>query len=150
MDNNEVIRVEIEAILDDIKKLYSASGKRASGNFEKQLEARYTDNKAEIWGVYYLAGRAGGKMPPVASIEQWIRDKGIKPIQDKMSVTSLAWAIAKKIAREGTNKENHLKVYEQVITPERIDSIIKKVSEFNAASFVNEVEASLKLLTKNL
>lgn len=148
--NNDIIKEEVEAVLSDIKKLYNSSGKRTSGNFETQLEARYSDNKAEIYGVTYLAGRVAGKMPPVQAIEKWIKAKGITPYNDKLTTTGLAWAIAKKIAKNGTKKENHLKVYEEVITPERIDSIIKKVSVFNVNYFINEIEVSLEILEKNI
>ncbi|WP_431137466.1 hypothetical protein [Psychroserpens mesophilus] len=151
MDNqNDIIKKEIEGILDDIKALYNKSGKRASGKFETLLEAKYGVNKAEIFGATYLAGRSSGKMPPIQEIKKWIESKGIKSVKDKISSTGLAWAIAKKIAKNGTNKANQLKVYEQVITPERIDSIIKKVSEFNVNLFVNEIETSLELLEKNI
>ncbi|WP_418513719.1 hypothetical protein [Corallibacter sp.] len=149
-DQNIIIQDEIEAILADIEILYSKSGKRVSGNFETQLQANYLDNKAIIEGVTYLAGRKAGKMPPVQSILEWVKKRGIQSIEAKMTTTSLAWAIAKKIAKKGTNKENHLKVYEQVITPERIQEIIDKVSQFNVNLFVEELETQLELLAKNV
>lgn len=149
-DQNTIIKQEIEALLDDIRKVYNSSGKRTSGEFEKGLKAVYSTNKAEIFGYEYLAGRQAGKMPPVENIKQWIIQKGIQPISDNLSVTGLAWAIAKKIAREGTNKQSNLKIYEMVITPKRIDDIIKRVSEFNVNLFVNEVTTQLQLLTKNI
>jgi len=150
MNNDSIIRQEIDLILKDIITLYNASGKRTSGEFEKGLEAIYSPNRAIIMGHYYLAGRTAGKQPPVANILQWIKTKGIQPISDKMTITGLAWAIAKKIAKSGTNKENHLKIYEQVITPERIDEVINKVTAFNVNLFVNELETSLAVLAKNI
>ncbi|MBP0904841.1 hypothetical protein ACFSKN_04760 [Mariniflexile gromovii] len=146
---NDVIKTEIEAIISDIIKVYNDSGKRTLGEFENGLEAVYGDNKATLLGYVYLDGRQAGKQPPVEAIKKWIEQKGIKPLSDKMSVSGLAWAIAKKIAKSGTNKENHLKIYEEVITPERINEIINKVSVFNANQFVNEIEASLEILAKN-
>lgn len=150
MDNNEIIKVEIEAILSDIKKLYNASGKKTSGQFEEGLEGIYGTNTATIMGYPYLAGRVAGKMPPIEGIKQWVIKKGLTPIGDNLSITGLAWAIAKKIAKEGTNKSSNLKIYEQVITPKRIDDIIKRVSDFNVNRFVNEVTGQLQLLTKNI
>lgn len=150
MNNNSIIKDEIEALLDDIRRVYNNSGKRASGEFEKSLKATYSDNKAIIEGSPFLAGRRAGMLPPVQAIKKWIEDKGIKPIKDNISTTSLAWAIAKKIAKTGTNKENHLKIYEQVITPQRIDKIIQKISAFNVNLFVDEITAELQLLVKNI
>jgi hypothetical protein len=146
---DEIIVEEVEAILDDIKALYNKSGKRTSGKFETGLKATYSPNKAIIEGYTYLAGRTAGKQPPIEAIKQWIKKKGIKPIKDKMTSTSLAWAIAKAIAKKGTDSSKHLKVY-VVITPERIDSVIKKVSQFNVNLFVQELETQLNLLEKNI
>lgn len=150
MDSNEIIKIEIEAILEDIRQLYNNSGKRTSGRFEEALEARYGNNSASIYGVTYLAGRKAGKMPPVENIKEWVINKGIKPLKDEMTVSSLAWAISKSIAKKGTNEVNHLKIYEEVITPQRINDIITKVGQFNVNLFINEVVVSLELLQKNI
>ncbi|WP_339875196.1 hypothetical protein [Olleya marilimosa] len=149
-DQNKIIKEEIDAVIADIITAYEQSGKRTSGEFANGLEAIYEPNKATIKGYVYLAGRTAGKMPPVESIERWIKQKGITPIEQGMTTTSLAWAIAKSIAKKGTNKENHLKIYEQVITPERIDSIIKKVSSFNVNLFITEMTTQLQLIQKNV
>ncbi|MDP2686440.1 MAG: hypothetical protein Q8O62_04410 [Aequorivita sp.] len=150
MDSNVIIKQEIETILEDIRLLYLKSGKKTSGQFEQGLKATYSNNKAVINGYQYLAGRRAGKMPPIENIKQWIIQKGLKPIKDNISISGLAWAIAKKIAKEGTKKENNLKIYETVVTPKRIDDVIKKVSQFNVQLFVNELTTSLNLLTKNI
>lgn len=148
--HNEVIKEEIEALLKEIKQAYEESGKRTSGEFANGLEAIYESNKATIKGYTYLAGRSAGKMPPIENIKRWIEQKGVTPIESKMTTTSLAWAIAKNISKNGTNKENHLKIYEEIVTPERIDEIIKKVSQFNVNLFVNELTTKLELLVKNV
>jgi len=146
----DIIEFEIESILDDIRELYNASGKRTSSEFEEGLEVTYGVNKATIEGYTYLAGRKKGKMPPVKAIEEWIKKKGIRPIEQNMKINSLAWAIAKSIAKKGTDEARHLKVYEKVITPERINNIIEKVSQFNVNLFINEITASLTVLQKNV
>ena len=150
MNSNDIIKQEIEAILDDIRLLYHNSGKRTSGQFEQGLKAVYSDNKAVVEGHFYLAGRRAGKMPPIENIKQWIIQKGIQPIKDNITVTSLAWAIAKKIAKDGTNKQYHLKIFEKILSPKRINEVINKVSEFNVNLFVNELTANLKILANNL
>ena len=148
LNQEEVIRAEFDAIVRDIKAIYNASGKRVSGQFEKELEITQNGTTTALMGVPYLAGRSSGKMPPVDTLKKWVEAKGITPL--KGTTTSLAWAIAKKIAKEGTSKEYHLKVYEQVITPERIDSIIQKVAVFNVNLFTTELKVELKKLQNNI
>ena len=150
MTDEDILREEMALIVADIITVYNQSGKKASGLFADGLEIKSTENSVELWGYSYLAGRAAGKMPPVKAIEKWINDKGIRPIEAKMSTTSLAWAIAKNISKFGTKQEGHLEIYRQVITPERIDSIIKKVSLFNVARFTKEVENTLQNITKTI
>lgn len=150
MTDDEIIKEEIDAILVDIKDLYRQSGKKASGQFEEGLEAVYEPNKGTIRGFVYLAGRKAGKMPPVKAILNWLKVKGIKPIQQNSSITSLAWAIAKKIAKHGTDKENALAVYEKVITPQRINQIIDRIAKLNVNRIVTEIRAELEVLAKGV
>ena len=150
MTTQEILEDEMKSIVKDIIRVYDESGKRVSGEFERGLEITSTPNRVVLEGYSYLAGRAAGKQPPVQAILDWVEQRGIQPIEQNMTQTSLAWAIAKKIAREGTNKESSLKIYEEVITPQRIDDIIKKVTDFNVQLFVNNITAELELLQKNI
>ena len=149
MTQDDVIKEQIELLIDDIKIAYEKSGKKVSGEFAKGLEGRYYPDGADLYGYTYLAGRKAGKMPPVEAIKKWIIAKGIKPFKDNITTTSLAWAIAKKIAKQGTNKDYHYKIYQDVITPERIDEIIQKVAVFNVDYFVNQLTAQLEILEKD-
>ncbi len=95
---------------------YDAAGRRASGNWEKELESRVeeTDNgyKIQILGSDYTYCMEKGRKPNKAQdwnsikafagwmsnsnngpIYQWCKDKGI--------LTAYAFPIAVKIAREG-------------------------------------------------
>lgn len=146
----DIIKEEIDAIISDIKDVYEASGKRTSGEFLNGLESIISENTGIIKGYTYLAGRRAGKMPPIENIKRWIIQKGIQPIRDTISISSLAYVIAKKIGENGTNKKYHLKIYEEVITPQRIDDIIKKVSQFNVNKFVDDITVSLELLAENV
>lgn len=150
MTDDEIIKEEISLILEDIKKLYVSSGKKASGEFEKGLEAVFEPNKGTIKGFVYLAGRKAGKMPPVSAIKKWVKIRGIRGVKKNSSIDSIAWAIAKKIAREGTKAENAMKIYEQVITPQRIRSIIERISKINVNRIVTEVRAELEVLARNV
>ena len=148
-DNEKILAEEMELLKAEILGVYNASGKRTSGEFEQGLEIQQNGTKASLWGYLYLGGRASGKQPPIQAIEKWIEAKGIKPIEDKMKVSTLAYLIARKIAREGTNPENHLYIYDQVITPERIQSILDRLYKINVTAFVNEVSVTIQKLVNN-
>ena len=156
MTTDEVIKVEIESIINDIIKVYNDSGRRASGEFAEGLEAIYEPNKGTIKGYLYLAGHGPTKKkdmsgePTVEQILKWIKIKGIKPLEEKTSLKSLAFLIARKIHREGTDRSKWLKIYEQVITPERIDSIIDRVSTLNVNKVVTEFKAKLEVFEKGV
>jgi hypothetical protein len=147
--NDTIIKEELEAIKADIIALYNASGKRTTGEFENGLEIKYQPNAATLSGYVYLAGRAAGKQPPIQAIEKWLIAKGITPIESKMKISSLAYLIARKIAKEGTKKENHLQIYNQIITPERIEKILERLNKVNVTAFANEVIIIITKLVNN-
>jgi hypothetical protein len=77
----------------------------------------FSDSSKGGYAFFVEHGRRAGKMPPVDEIAQWLRKKhmtrkGVKHAIKSAAVfvgksvgdyiQSLAWAIAKKIAREGT------------------------------------------------
>ncbi len=155
--NDEIIHAEIESILNDITALYIKEGKKVTGQFADGLSAEYLPNEATIKGYTYLAGRGPTKKAGKAGeptlqeqILKWIKAKGIKGKKDDIKASSLAFLIARKIHKEGTNSDFWLKIYEQVITPQRIDSIIEKVAELNVNKIINTVTAELEILAKNV
>ena len=113
------------------------------------MEITNNDTSGTLSGYLYLGGRNAGKQPPIEPILRWIEAKGIKPIEDKMKTSTLAYLIARKIAKEGTKKENHLFIYDQVITPERIDKIFERLSQINVNVFINEVTIMIEKLVKD-
>lgn len=157
MTNDKIIKEEIDSILEDIIALYYSSGRKASGQFEKGLEAVYEHNKGTIKGFVYLAGRGptknkgkSGDPTVLEQIKKWIKVKGIRPIKNDISLNSLAYLITRKIHEEGTKRSEWLKIYEQVITPERINQIIDRISELNVNMIVTQINAELEVLAKNV
>jgi hypothetical protein len=148
-DNKDIIKQEMEAIRSDIIALYNSGGKRTSGEFEKGLNINYREDGATLEGYVYLAGRVGGNRPPSQAIEDWLNAKGIKPIDDKMKISTLAFLIARKIGQKGTKKENHQHIYDEVITPERIQSILDKINKINVTNFIFEVNVMIEKLVTN-
>lgn len=150
MTTEDIIREEMESLLADIEAAYEASGKKVTGEFAEGLTVTTSGTSAVLHGYTYLAGRAAGGRPPISLIQQWVERKGIFQFQSLQEATSIAFAVANKIAQEGTSNEFHLKIYEEVITPQRIQKIIDRVSEFNVNLFVDEVVTELKVLAKNV
>ncbi|WP_026462590.1 hypothetical protein [Adhaeribacter aquaticus] len=78
----------------------NASGKTAeSVRFEVSTEGLKIYAAKHIFVVE--TGRKAGKFPPISVIRQWIDAKPIIP-RDKISKDSLAFLIARSIARKGT------------------------------------------------
>lgn len=146
----KILQEELEALKLDLIAKYKELGMRASGLWEHTLEVNTTATTGGLRGVitgmdytYYMQhGRKAGKMPPIQTIEQWILARGIRPIQEKMNTNALAWAIAKKIARDGTKRMQAggtPAFIDAIITPERVQQIIEKVGYKYLATFTSEI-----------
>lgn len=142
--NETILFDEFNSIREDILALYESRGRRASGEFEEQMEVEVEGLTVRLLGAehteYTVDGRAEGRFPPIDVIEKWIEDKGIiNSIEGDISVSSLAFLIARKIAREGTEvfKEGGDDMISSVITPERIQMIIDRVSQLNVSTFTS-------------
>jgi len=75
----------------------------SSGNLADSFEIKMTSTGFQILAnhyIYYLLyGRKNGKAPPISAIRSWIEEKGI---QSELPIDSLAFLIARKIAKKGT------------------------------------------------
>lgn len=89
------------------------NGSLGTGKLARSIQDKvYQDGKGlwnldilmEQYGVYVDKGigRGPGKQPPVQPLINWINQKKI-PRPANMSVREFAWAIARKIAKEGTD-----------------------------------------------
>jgi len=144
--SKDILQEEVDILIQDIIEAYENSGKKVTGEFAEGLESRVSGNKIELIGYAYLAGRPAGQMPPVDEIEKWVVAKGIASLGTESS--GIAWAVAKKIKSEGTADSSSLPIYEEVLTSERMDSIIDKVSEFHVQQFVQEVTTRIMLISQ--
>jgi hypothetical protein len=149
-NNEEAIRDELNKLKEELRTAYRESGKKVSGEWEEGLEVTVNDTKGILKGLGYLAGRAAGKMPPIKRILKWVKDRGLKPFIDGMTVSQLARLIAFNIGKQGTNEIYHFKIYEEIVTPERIQEILDRISIINLQAFIDEITAEMKLLTKDL
>lgn len=142
-----ILKEEFDLIKLDLIKKYDELGMRASGDWASSLEVQVRGLSARLVGVKYSEqlefGRRAGKQPPSEAIEQWIRDKGLmNRIQGKISISSLAFLIARKIKREGWKRQGYggVELISQVATPERIQAIIDRVTSDYIPAFEKEIK----------
>ena len=150
MSSEEVLQQEFDLLKVDLIKAYDAKGMRSSGKWADALEVESSPLSGVITGLSYSqqleTGRKAGRFPPISSIEDWIRDKGITPID--ISISSLAFLIARKIAREGWKREDYggVELISEVVTDKRIQDIINKVGDVYAV----EISTDIIKLIKNI
>jgi len=154
MTTHEILAIEFEALKKDLIAKHNQLKMKASGNWQNSLNIDVSDSGdlivASIYGENYteqlVFGRKPGKFPPIKAIEQWILDKGIAGIGKQIKISSLAFLIARKIAKEGTKyfKDGGTDLVSSVFTPGRIQSIIDKVREINVAFITNGLIEQLK------
>ena len=116
--------IDTKPMIDRISQEYNAQG--YIGRFPSTLRTTITNTTIQFWSAQYgwfmLHGRNAGKMPPIAAIRDWI---------DRYNIPRNEWAVAKKIARDGTTGNNFL----SPIVPELVDmigkEILKKAKEKN-------------------
>lgn len=144
--SSKVLSREFELLKKDLIIAYDAKGMRASGKFADTLEVQVTGLTARLFGEDYSqqleTGRKAGRFPPINAIEQWIKDKGIaNRIQGEISISSLAFLIARKIARNGWKREDHggVQLISEVVTDQRIQNIIDEVGAEQALIYTTEI-----------
>lgn len=150
MELQQILTEEMGSIVMDLIAKYESLGMRASGRWAAGLRVDVQGQGSRFVGkiegedyTYYMQhGRASGRMPPVKAIEEWIQAKGIRPLEKKMRVSSLAYAIAHKIGQEGTRRfkaGGKPEFIDDVITAERIQQIIDRVGEGYAVQFSSDI-----------
>jgi hypothetical protein len=144
--SSKILSREFEDLKKDLIIAYDAKGMRASGKFADTLEVQVTGLNAKLFGEDYSqqleTGRKAGRFPPINAIEQWIKDKGIaNRIQGEISISSLAFLIARKIARNGWKREEHggVELISEVVTDARIQKIIDEVGAEQALIYSTEI-----------
>lgn len=144
--SSQVLSKQFELLKDDLIKAYDAKGMRASGKFAETLEVKVQGLTAQLWGEDYSqqleTGRKSGRFPPIDAIEQWIKDKGIaNRIQGQISISSLAFLIARKIANEGWKRQEYggVELISSVVTDERIQKIIDEVGAEQAMIYTTDI-----------
>lgn len=119
----------------------------ATGNWINSLEVEVSENKGVIKGAKYteqlVFGRKPGKIPPAKALEQWAMIKlGVS--QDK--ARSVAFAIAKKIAKEGTelHKQGGSDLLEVLEKPEVTHFLNQKIGTWCKLYIKEELQRTAK------
>lgn len=160
MSTKNILSKEFNSLKNDLIAAYNEKGMRASGNWADQLEVYTEENVAVIFGADYTEQLEHGRNPnngssgeswdtTVEDIEQWIYDKGIaNRIEGEITVSSLAFIIARKIWREGWDRREHggVELVSEIVTPERIQSIINEVGDARIIEFTSEISNLLNEL----
>ncbi len=146
MTNEQILFNEFDLIRMEIIELYDQRNRRASGRFAKELEVESVGSglTVRLYGTsyteYVVEGRGPGKAPPVDAMLEYVENKRpTSVVQGLITASSLAYLIGQKIAREGTEifKQGGSDLISSIITPERIQSIIDKVSALNVSEFTS-------------
>jgi hypothetical protein len=153
MELSKILQEELDKLKTELIKEYDSLGMRSSGKWADSLEVQTTETNGKILGLNYSEqlefGRRAGKQPPREAIEQWIRDKGLASrIEGQISISTLAFLIARKIAREGWKREGFggVELISKVVTAERIQKILDKVGLQYRVEFQSEIIKELKQL----
>jgi len=144
----QLLAAEFELLKADIIAAYEAGGQAVSGNWADTVKVEATTNGYSITAAGYINGRAPGTPPPSEAIEQWIKQKGIATrLEKNMTISSLAFLIARKIGREGWRpKPGTINIVDSVVTPERIQRMLDKVGEVYLSDFTTQITNYLKNL----
>ncbi|HNY54500.1 MAG TPA: hypothetical protein PKI86_02695 [Chitinophagales bacterium] len=147
---SNVVKEWLEQLRIDLIAEYDRLGLRASGNYEKSLYYFATDKRAIMYGAKYAYqmqyGRNPGTYPPRKAIEDWIDAKKIE-LKNGISKSSLAYLIQRKIFRDGIkvpNKFNQGGVISNVITEERIDTLLTQLKFVNALQISSDIIEIIK------
>ncbi len=140
----DAIVIELQSIKAELIKKYREKGMKASGKWESTLHIQMTNISGAIFGQDYTEqlehGQPAGMVENNDSfrkvIEQWIIDK---KIQSNISVSSLAFLIARKIANQGWDRAEYggVNLISEVLTPERIQRIYDRLGKAVGIEFAS-------------
>lgn len=146
MSNEAILSKEFESLKKDLIALYDAKGIRSSGKWADSLEVVTEENQAILYGEEYSqqleTGRKSGRFPPLNDIKKWILEKGIfTTALQTITLSSLAFLIARKIANEGWKREKYggVELISTVITADRMQKIINEVGNVMLVQISTEI-----------
>lgn len=143
----------IQTFITRVKQAYKEDFRRknldASGGSSDSLRDVAEESTGQLFGKRSIGalieGRKPGKQPPLEAIIQWLKDKKTFRIDDDRgpSLRSLAFLIARKIGKEGTD------IYKRKRPALNVDDLIVEAKkELGSAILKIEKERIIESLTK--
>jgi hypothetical protein len=120
-----------------------ATGRVNTGNFRRNWRSRAIDVGAEIFnnapyaGVIEYGRRKGARQPPSEPIARWVQRKLGKSREESQSI---AFLIARKIARDGIPAQHILRDAESTIRRFLLEEVKAEVSAAGGAVFARGVK----------
>jgi len=144
----------VDGIIEELQKEYVQQGRKASGNWGRELESKIVENAASInikilapeytgafeFGRSKSSGGVKGQGKLKDIIEKWIENKNIS--YSGITKKSLAFVIARKIHREGIkvpNDYNKGGLVTSVITDKKIAELGKSLQGMYVASIKSDL-----------
>lgn len=160
MKPSEVLTKELTQLQKELIAAYNQKGMKSSGEWEEGLEVQVYSSSDGLTGILkglnysqqLETGRKPGRFPPRDEIEKWIKEKGLAAnIEGEISVSSLAFLIARKISREGWNRKGYggVNLISDVVTPQRIQNIINLVGDSYVVSVTTDIVKSFQEINLN-
>lgn len=101
---NEILTKAGDKFVAGLQKQFDVLGLNDTGGASAALSSKVVGNKLQIEGllrtVVLASGRKPGKFPPIQPIRDWVRRK---LNVEESEIDGVAFVIARKIAREGTD-----------------------------------------------
>jgi len=141
---------KIEEILNEVIRLYlipkhNELGMKATGEWINSLEAKGNVIRGRKYTEQLVWGRKPGNAPPITPLENWVKAKfGITGKE----ATSFAFAISKKIAKEGTtwHKKGGSDLLEVLETSEVLNYINSKIAVYFQTEITLQIQRQLREL----
>jgi len=137
-------------VLTDTQKTMKDKGLDDSGQTSRELKVESKGrNEASLSGPAHLVflnrGRGPGKFPPIQNIQDWIQNKPGFTLDPDVPVKSIAFLIARKIAREGTEifKDKTKGLEFQKILEKRLPDLEKEIGTLTAQLTASALVESL-------
>jgi hypothetical protein len=143
-------KTEVERILTEVIKRFlipkhETLGMKASGKWIESLEVEENVIRGEKYTEQLVYGRAGGSLPPINAIENWVKAKfGYSGNEAKQT----AWAVAKSIEKKGTtwHQKGGSDLLEVLETQEVKDYIQQELGKYITADFKLQIQRQLQTI----
>jgi hypothetical protein len=141
---------KFEEILTEVIRLYlipkhKALGMETTGEWINSLETKGNVIRGRKYTEQLVYGRKPGNAPPITPLENWVKAKfGITGKE----ATSFAFAISKKIAKEGTtwHQRGGSDLLEVLETAEVLNYINKQIARYFQAEITLQIQRELQRL----